>query len=115
MRAEVETLVRSALAMDPSITEPMIELALAALRGEKLIRASDPTETGTCELLTPIVTIKETISFLRCTRSTVNRMMKKNILVRVYGSGNDRAIGITRESVVRAMRGLTKQHRRGRR
>ena len=112
MRTEVETLVRSATAMDASITEPMLELALAALRGERLVRASDPTETGTCELLTPIVTIKETTKILRCNRGTVNRMMNKRILVRVYGSGTDRAIGVTRESVVRAMRGLVRKYGR---
>lgn len=107
-------MIRSAVTMDPSITASMLELALAALRGESLIRAGDRTEVGTGEILTDIVTIKDVCKLLRATRSTVNRMIKKGILIRVFGSGNKRSIGLTRDSVVKVLRGMVNKKGRAR-
>lgn len=111
MKSEVEALIKTAVAMDPSITPEMTDAALAVLRGES--PAKPPSEP---EILTPIVTIKETTKLLRVTRVTVNNMLNRKILVRVYGSSADRAIGISRESVLKAMRGdIDRRHKKRRR
>lgn len=114
MKSEVEALVRAAVAMDPSITPEMTDLALAALKGMKLIRVGDKSEAGTCEILTPIVTIREACQVLRKDRTTVWRMLNNGILIRVFGSG-DRMIGISRDSVARVLTGVTSPHRKKRR
>ena len=104
-------MVRSAVAMDQSITAPMLELALAALRGECIARAGDRTEAGTGEILTDIVTIKEVCRHLHVDRTTVWRMMNAGVLARVFGSGN-RCIGVSRDSVARVLRGEVKVTRK---
>ena len=112
MKREVEALIRSAAAMDESVTPEMLELGLAAMRGERLVRAEEGVKDDAP--IPPIVSIRDACRILSVTRVTVNNMLNRGILVRVYATCGDRAIGITRESVLDVMRGKVPRRKSGR-
>lgn len=112
MKKEVEALIRGAAAMDESITPERLELGLAAMRGESLAREEESAADDAP--IPPIVSIREACRILSVTRVTVNNMLNRGILVRVYATCDSRAIGITRASVMDVMRGKVPRKKCGR-
>lgn len=106
MTAEVESIVRSAVRMDPGITGRMLELALSVLRGEPIAPAP-PAGAD----LPPIISYGDARRLLRIKRSAFFEMIRRGILKRVFGSG-EHGIGVTRESFLRVYEG---KYGRGRR
>lgn len=94
MRIETENAVRSILSLDDSIEKNRLERALHILRG-------DPD--GDEELL-KIVRRKDAIKILNVHRRTLDYYLKMGYLQRVYGGGRERALGISRDSLVAFMR-----------
>ena len=112
MTENVETIIRGAVALDPSITPKMLGLALEALKGANLVHATVGGRPCEAEELPPVVKRHEAARFLQIKLNAVDHMARIGVLVRVYGTGDRRGIGFTRESVSAA---LTGKKRRGKR
>ena len=99
MRMETENAVRSIVNIDPEITREMIEQAIDVLRGR-----------------TEEVAIVHNVRFcdaqdiLKVSRRTLRHYLDSGYLDRVFGGGR-RAIGVTRESLLRFMSRRTVEHR----
>lgn len=100
MRMETETAVRSIVCIDAEVSREMLEKALRILRG------IDPDN----EPIVHNVRFKDARDILQVSRRTLRHYMDSGYLDRVYGGGI-RAIGVTRESLIRFMSRRTVEHR----
>lgn len=115
MTPTVEAIIRNTVQMDPSITQAMLDLALDALKGTDLVRATpygDPCEE---DELPMVVKRKEVARKLQIKLNAVDHMARIGVLVKVFGSGEQRGIGYTRESVRAALKGREQGRRHGKR
>ena len=104
MTANVETIIRGAVALDPTITPKMLDLALSVLRGEPIAPA--PAQGGEIDSskLPDIIPYKDAMRILHIRRSQLFEMLRTGRLKRVYGNGSQ-GIGITRRSFVKVIDG----------
>ena len=102
MRIETETAVRSIVGFDSEVTKDMLERAIAALRGKA---ESDDD-------IVHNVRFGDAMEILKVKRRTLRHYIYRGYLDRVYGGGC-RAIGVTRESLLRFMTHRTVEHRGG--
>lgn len=100
MKPETEIAVRGVLMMDADVTKENIERALDILRGK-----ADGEE-----ITIHNVRFKDARDILKVSRRTLRHYMDSGYLDRVYGGGR-RAIGVTRESLLRFMSRRTVEHR----
>ena len=99
MRMETENAVRSIVNIDPEITREMIEQAIDVLRGR--------TEEV---VLVHNVRFRDAQEILKVSRRTLRHYLDSGYLDRVFGGGR-RAIGVTRESLLRFMTRRRVEHR----
>ena len=102
MKPETENAIRSMVMMDPEVTKDMLERAIAALRGKA---ESDDD-------IVHNVRFGDAMEILKVKRRTLRHYIYRGYLDRVYGGGC-RAIGVTRESLLRFMTHRTVEHRGG--
>ena len=100
MKPETEIAVRGVLMMDPGITKENIERALDVLRGK-----ADGEE-----IIIHNVRFRDAQEILKVSRRTLRHYLDSGYLDRVFGGGR-RAIGVTRESLLRFMSRRTVEHR----
>lgn len=100
MKPETEIAVRGVLMMDPDITKENIERALDVLRGK-----ADGEE-----IIIHNVRFRDAQEILKVSRRTLRHYLDSGYLDRVFGGGR-RAIGVTRESLLRFMSRRTVEHR----
>ena len=110
MTANVETIIRGAVALDPTITPKMLDLALEALKGANLVHATVGGKPCEAEELPKVVKRHEAARFLQLKLNAIDHMARIGILVKVYGTGDRRGIGFTRESVSAALKGKVRRH-----
>lgn len=91
MTSQTEMTLRSLLAMDPEISQPLVEQAIDSLHHREV----PPKE------LTQVIRYKELIKLLGVTRKSISYYVRKGYLDRVYGCGRERAIGVSRDSYMR--------------
>lgn len=94
MKTETESAIRSIVSLDSEITREMMERAIDILRG----RAESVDD------LVHVIRRQEAIRILNVHRRTLDYYVKQGYLDTVYGGGRRRALGISRESLVRFMR-----------
>ncbi len=104
MRIETENAVRSIVCIDPEITREMIEQAIDILHGK--------AAAGGGEIIVHNVRFSDAMDILKVKRRTLRHYIYRGYLDRVYGGGC-RAIGVTRESLLRFMTHRTVEHRGG--
>ena len=102
MKPETENAIRSMVMMDPEVTQEMLERAISILRGKA---ESD-------EDIVHNVRFGDAMEILKVKRRTLRYYVYRGYLDRVYGGGC-RAIGVTRESLLRFMTHRTVEHRGG--
>ena len=100
MRIETETAVRSIVSIDDEVTKEMAERAINLLRG------NCPEQ----EVIIHNVRFEDAIDILKVSRRTLRHYLDTGYLDRVYGGGC-RAIGVSRESLLRFMSRRTVEHR----
>ena len=100
MRIETETAVRSIVSIDDEVTKEMAERAINLLRG------NCPEQ----EVIIHNVRFEDAIDILKVSRRTLRHYLDTGHLDRVYGGGC-RAIGVSRESLLRFMSRRTVEHR----
>lgn len=100
MRIETETAVRSIVCIDTEVTREMLEKALDILRGKS------PEE----DVIVHNIRFSDAMEILMVSRRTLRHYLDSGYLDRVYGGGR-RAIGVTRESLVRFMTRRTVAHK----
>ena len=100
MKPETEIAVRGVLMMDPDITKENIERALDVLRGK----------ADGDEIIIHNVRFRDAQEILKVSRRTLRHYLDSGYLDRVFGGGR-RAIGVTRESLLRFMSRRTVEHR----
>lgn len=100
MRMETETAVRSIVCIDTEVTREMLEKALDILRGKT------PEE----DAIIHNIRFADAMEILMVSRRTLRHYLDSGYLDRVYGGGR-RAIGVTRESLVRFMSRRTVTHK----
>ncbi|MBQ3808226.1 MAG: hypothetical protein II840_09760 [Kiritimatiellae bacterium] len=100
MKPETEIAVRGVLMMDADITKENVERALDVLRGK-----ADGEE-----IIIHNVRFEDAIDILKVSRRTLRHYLDTGYLDRVYGGGC-RAIGVSRESLLRFMSRRTVEHR----
>ena len=91
MTSQTEMTLRSLLAMDPEVSQPVVEQAIDSLHH----RVAPQQE------LTQVIRYKELMKLLGVTRKSISYYVRKGYLDRVYGCGRQRAIGVSKESYVR--------------
>lgn len=101
MRIETENAVRNIVCIDPEITREMIEHAIDVLRG----RSEEVA-------IIHNVRFNDARDILKVSRRTLRHYLDSGYLDRVYGGGR-RAIGVSRESLMRFMTRRTVEHRSG--
>ena len=104
MRIETETAVRSIVGFDSEVTKEMVERAIDILRGK--------TDADGGEITVHNVRFGDAMEILKVKRRTLRHYIYRGYLDRVYGGGC-RAIGVTRESLLRFMTHRTVEHRDG--
>ena len=104
MRIETETAVRSIVGFDSEVTKEMVERAIDILRGK--------TDADSGEITVHNVRFSDAMDILKVKRRTLRHYIYRGYLDRVYGGGC-RAIGVTRESLLRFMTHRTVEHRGG--
>lgn len=97
---ETETAVRSIVCIDTEVTREMLEKALDLLRGKT------PEE----DVIVHNIRFADAMEILMVSRRTLRHYLDSGYLDRVYGGGR-RAIGVTRESLVRFMSRRTVTHK----
>ena len=102
MRIETETAVRSIVGFDSEVTKEMVERAIDILRGK--------TDADGGEITVHNVRFSDAMKILKVKRRTLRHYIYRGYLDRVYGGGC-RAIGVTRESLLRFMTHRTVEHR----
>ena len=102
MRIETETAVRSIVGFDSEVTKEMVERAIDILRGK--------TDADGGEMIVHNVRFSDAMDILKVKRRTLRHYIYRGYLDRVYGGGC-RAIGVTRESLLRFMTHRTVEHR----
>ena len=102
MRIETETAGRSIIGFDSEVTKEMVERAIDILRGKA---AADGGE-----MIVHNVRFSDAMDILKVKRRTLRHYIYRGYLDRVYGGGC-RAIGVTRESLLRFMTHRTVEHR----
>lgn len=108
MTANVEAIIRGAVALDPSITPKMLDLALDALKGAKLVHATVGGRPCEAEELPKVVKRHEAARYLQIKLNAIDHMARTGVLVKVYASGTVRGVGFTRESVRSVLDGKRK-------
>ena len=93
MKTQTEMAVRSILSMDEEIKAELVEKALDVLRGK----------VGPNDEIDHVLRRKEVEELLHVHRRTIDYYLDKGYLTRVYGGGQ-RALGISRDSVLRFVR-----------
>lgn len=91
MKVETENAVRNVLAIDGEIEESVIERAISILKGQ--LEEDLPT--------IPYLSRKVVMKHLKCHRRTLDYYLQKGLLERVYRVGGVKAVGVSRESVLR--------------
>ena len=104
MRIETETAVRSIVGFDSEVTKEMVERAIDILRGK--------ADADGGEITVHNVRFSDAMKILKVKRRTLRHYIYRGYLDRVYGGGC-RAIGVTRESLLRFMTHRTVEHRGG--
>lgn len=94
MKCQTEMTLRSILALDASVAKADVERAIALLRGK-------PTHEKD---LVHVMRYSEAMKRLGVSRDTINYYVRHGHLKRVYGSGRQRALGISWESYHRFTR-----------
>lgn len=102
MTTNVESIIRNTAAMDPSISQNMLEVAVKVLKGEPL--APQPPPDFDSDRLSPIVTYREAREILKLKRSTFFKLIRVGRLKRVMGTGG-MGIGVTRKSFLHVYEG----------
>ena len=102
MRIETETAVRSIVGFDSEVTKEMVERAIDILRGK--------ADADGGEITVHNVRFSDAMEILKVKRRTLRHYIYRGYLDRVYGGGC-RAIGVTRESLLRFMTHRTVEHR----
>jgi len=102
MKIETETAIRSIVGFDSEVTKEMVEKALDILRGKV------PGD----EMIVHNVRFGDAMEILKVKRRTLRYYVYRGYLDRVYGGGC-RAIGVTRESLLRFMTHRTVEHKGG--
>ena len=92
MKSETETLIRNIISLDPEVAKENLERAIDIMRGKV---ESD-------EDLIHNIRFKDAQDLLKVSRRTLSYYIDHGYLDRVYGCG-DRALGVTRESLLRFM------------
>ena len=100
MKPETEIAVRGVPMMDPDITKENIERALDVLRGK----------ADGDEIIIHNVRFRDAQEILKVSRRTLRHYLDSGYLDRVFGGGR-RAIGVTRESLLRFMTRRRVEHR----
>ena len=111
MTGNVETIIRGAVALDPTITPKMLDLALEALKGANLVHATVGGKPCEAEELPKVVKRHEAARFLQIKLNAIDHMARSGVLVKVYASGTVRGVGFTRESVRSVLDGKRKGKR----
>ena len=115
MTANVEAIIRGAVALDPTITPKMLGLALDALKGANLVHATVGGKPCEAEELPTVVKRHDAARFLQLKLNAIDHMARIGVLVKVYGSGEKRGVGFTRESVRSVLDGKRKVGRHAKR
>lgn len=115
MTENVETIIRGAVALDSTITPRMLDLALDALKGANLVHATVGGRPCEAEELPKVVKRHEAARFLQLKLNAIDHMARVGILVKVYGTGEQRGVGFTRESVRSVLDGKRKGKRHAKR
>lgn len=91
MNHATEMTIRSIFAVDDSIPEEMYENTIELLRGQTASKEPHAPPPG-------ILRFSDAAKLLNVTTWTIYTYARKGFLDRVYGSGNDKAIGVSVES-----------------
>ena len=100
MKPETEVAIRGVLMMDVDVPKENIERALDILRGK----------TDGDEIIIHNVRFNDARDILKVSRRTLRHYLDSGYLDRVYGGGR-RAIGVSRESLLRFMTRRTVSHK----
>ena len=100
MKPETEVALRGVLMMDLEIKKENVERALDVLRGK-----ADGEE-----IIIHNVRFPDAMDILKVSRRTLRHYLDSGYLDRVYGGGR-RAIGVSRESLLRFMSRRTVEHK----
>ena len=99
MKQETENAIRSIATLDPEISSSMIEKVIDIFRGK-----SDESQ-----MLIHTVRFRDALELLNVHRMTLQYYLNNGYLDRVYGCGK-RAIGVSRESLLRFMNRKVVRH-----
>lgn len=101
MKSETEMAVRGVLMMDADVTKESVERVIDILRGK---------DDGSEEAIIHNVRFDDARDILKISRRTLRHYLDSGYLDRVYGGGR-RAIGVSRESLLRFTNRRTVSHK----